>query len=136
MFDILNHKIITLFRRGFPSHFEILRTFKKLWKKNQSALPQMGTGVPDSAQVIYYYAVVREIPSFFKIFLFTLSTHTSIKCFQYPRPSSPRICPTPRHNDVNITWLIEPMKIKPSVNSSITDNRSKNCWPENRTVFC
>ena len=28
---------------------------------------------------------------FFKIFLFTLFTHISIRCFQYPRPSRPRI---------------------------------------------
>ena len=101
----------------------------------------MGTGAPDSPQV--RYAVVQEtslwlfcyIPSFFKIFLFTLYIHTSIRCFQYPRPSSPRICTTPRRCDVNITWLIEPMKIKPSVNSSIADNRSMNCWPVNRTVL-
>ena len=71
---------------------------------------------------------------FFKIFLFTLSTDISMKCFQNPRPSSPRIWTTPWHCYVNITWLIEPMKIRPSVNSSIAGNRSINCWPVNRTV--
>ena len=71
---------------------------------------------------------------FLKIFLFTLSTHISIRCFQYPLPSSPRIWTTPRHCDVNIMWLIEPIKIRPSVNSSIAGNRSMNCWPVNRTV--
>ena len=40
-----------------------------------------------------------------------------------------------RHCDVNITWLIEPMKIRPSVNSTIAGNRSMNCWPVNRTVM-
>ena len=40
-----------------------------------------------------------------------------------------------RHCDVNMTWLIEPMKIRPSVNSSIAGNRSMNCWPVNRTVL-
>ena len=55
---------------------------------------------------------------FFKIILFTLSTHLSIWCLQYPSPSSLRICKTIRHCDVNITWLIEPMKIRPLVNSS------------------
>ena len=38
-----------------------------------------------------------------------------IRCFQYPRPSSPRIWTTPRHCDINITWL--------------------KCWPVNRTVL-
>ena len=71
---------------------------------------------------------------FFKIFLFTLSTHISIRCFQYPLPSSPRIWTTLRHCDVNIMWLIEQMKIRPSVNSSIAGNRSMNCWPVNRSV--
>ena len=72
---------------------------------------------------------------FFKIFLFTLFTHISIRCFQYPRPSRPRIWMTPWICYVNITWLIEPMKIRPWVNSSIAGNRSINCWPVNRTVF-
>ena len=40
-----------------------------------------------------------------------------------------------RHCDVNITWLIEPMKIRPSVNSSTAGNRSMNCWLVNRTVM-
>ena len=40
-----------------------------------------------------------------------------------------------RHCDVNITWHIEPMKIRPSVNSSTASNRSMNCWPLNRTVM-
>ena len=53
---------------------------------------------------------------FFKIFLFTLSIHISIRCFQYTRLSSPRIWTMHRHCDVNITWLIKPMKIRPSVN--------------------
>ena len=51
------------------------------------------------------------------------------------RPSSQRIWKTPRHCNVNITWLIEPMKIRSSVNSSIAGNRSMNCWPVNRTVL-
>ena len=33
--------------------------------------------------------------------------------------NSQRIWTTPRHCDVTITWLIEPMEIRPSVNSSI-----------------
>ena len=66
---------------------------------------------------------------FFKIFLFTLSTDISMRCFQNPRPSSPRIWTTPWHCYINITWLIEPMKIMPSGNSSIAGNRSINCWP-------
>ena len=40
-------------------------------------------------------------------------------------PSRPRILTSPLHCDVNITWLIEPMKIGPSVNS----------WPVNWTVL-
>ena len=59
----------------------------------------------------------------------TLSTHISIRCFQYPRSSSPRIGTTSWHCDVNITLHIEPMKMRPSVNSSIAGNRSMNCWP-------
>ena len=76
----------------------------------------------------------RKVFIFFKMFLFTLSTHIYMRCFQYPLLSSPRIWTTPRHCDVNIMWLIEPMKIRPSVNSSIAGNRSMNCWPVNRTV--
>ena len=72
---------------------------------------------------------------FFKIFLFTLFTHLSIRCLQHPGPSSQRIWKTPWHCDINITWLIEPMKIRPSVNSSIAGNRWMNCWPVNRTVL-
>ena len=49
---------------------------------------------------------------FFKIFLFTLSTHIFIRCFQYALPSSPKIWTTPRHCYVNIMWRIEPMKIR------------------------
>ena len=37
--------------------------------------------------------------------------------------------------DVNISWLIEPMKTRPSVNSSIAGNSSMNCWVVNRTVM-
>ena len=64
---------------------------------------------------------------FFNIFLFTLSTHLSIWCLQYPRPSSQRIWKTPRHCDVNITsyWT----------NDSIAGNRYMNCWPVNRIVL-
>ena len=80
-------------------------------------------------------SVARSRLHFFKNFLFDLSTHISIRCFQYPHPSSPRIWTTPWHCYVNITWLIEPMKIRPSVNSSIALNRSINCWPVNRTVL-
>ena len=74
---------------------------------------------------------------FIKIFLFmiTLSTHISIRCFQDFRPSRPRIRTSPRNCDVNTMWLIEPMKIRPSVNSPIAGNRSINCWPVNRTVL-
>ena len=72
---------------------------------------------------------------FFKIFLFTLSTHISIRWFQYPRPSSLRIWTTPRHCYVNITWLTEPMKIRPWVNISPGGNRSMNCWLVNITVL-
>ena len=38
------------------------------------------------------------------------------------------------HCDFNIMWLREPMKIRPSVNSSIAGNRSMNCWPVNSLV--
>ena len=74
---------------------------------------------------------------FLKKNVFTFSTHiypldVSKK---YPRPSSPRIGTTFWHCDVNITWLREPMKIRPSVNSSIAGNRSMNCWPVNRSVL-
>ena len=54
---------------------------------------------------------------FFKIFLFSLSTLVSITCFQYSGLSSPRIWTTPLHCDINITGLIETLKIRPSVNS-------------------
>ena len=37
--------------------------------------------------------------------------------------------------DVKITWLVEPMKIRQSVNSSIAGNKSTNCWPVKRTVM-
>ena len=67
---------------------------------------------------------------FFKIFSFTLSTQISIRCFQFPRPSSPRIWTLRQHH---VTY--EPMKIRSSVNSSISGNRSINCWPVNRTVL-
>ena len=43
---------------------------------------------------------------FYKIYLFTLSTHISIRWFQYSHPSSPRIFKTHRHVDGIITWLI------------------------------
>ena len=60
--------------------------------------------------VIYFH--------FFIVFSFTFSTHVFIRCFEYSRPSSLRIWMI-RHSDVNIMWLIEPMKIRPSVNSLI-----------------
>ena len=41
----------------------------------------------------------------------------------------------PWHCDVNIMWLIEPMKIRPSVKCQIAGNRWMNCWPVNRTVL-
>ena len=63
--------------------------------------------------------------------MITLSTRISIRCVQDSRPSRPRIWTSPRHYDVYITWLIEPMKIKRSVNSSIAGNRSMNRWPVN-----
>ena len=68
---------------------------------------------------------------FFQNFLiqsFHWVNNRSIKCFQYPRPSSSGIWTTPRHCDVNIMWLIEPMKIRSSVNNMIASNRSMNCW--------
>ena len=58
-----------------------------------------------------------------------------LTCFEYPRPSIPRIGMKFWHCDVNITWLREPRKIRPSVNSSIAGNRSLNCWPVNRSLL-
>ena len=55
--------------------------------------------------------------------------------FQYPLLSSLKIWTTPQHCDINIMWLIESMKIRPSVNSLIAGNRSMNCWPVSRTVL-
>ena len=51
------------------------------------------------------------------------------------RPSNARIGTTSRHCDVKITWLIEPMKIRQSVNISIAGNKSMICWPVNRTFL-
>ena len=82
----------------------------------------------DTFQFTYTYNTIQILGNSI-LFLFTLSTHISIKCFQYPRSSSPRIWAMPGHWDVNITWRIEPMKIRPSVSSSLTGNRSLNCWP-------
>ena len=67
---------------------------------------------------------------FFKIFLFTLFSHISIRCYQYPHPSSPRIWKTHQYH---VTYWTN--EIRPSVNSSIAGNRSMNCWPVNRTVM-
>ena len=64
--------------------------------------------------------VLLYIFIFFQNFLiqsFHWVNNTSMKCFHYPRPSSSRIWTTPRHCDVNIMWLIEPMKIRSLVNS-------------------
>ena len=36
---------------------------------------------------------------------------------------------------VMIMWLVELMKIRPSVNSLIAGNRSMNCWPVNRIML-
>ena len=72
---------------------------------------------------------------FFKSFLFTLTAHITICCFQYLGPSSPRNWMTPRHSEVNITWLIKQMKIRPSVNNSIAGDKLMNCWRINRTVL-
>ena len=80
-----------------------------------------------------YNCFVIHLHFFLNIHFF--HSHISIRCFKYPRPSSPRIGTTFWHCDVNITWLREPMKIRPSVNSSIAGNRSMNCWPVNRTVL-
>ena len=72
----------------------------------------------------------------FKIKIINFShSHISIRCFKYPHPSSSRRGTTFWHCDVNITWLREPMKIRPLVNSSIAGNRSMNCWPVNRSVL-
>ena len=71
---------------------------------------------------------------FLKTFHF-FHSHISIRYFKYHRPSSPRIRTTFWHCDVKITWLREPMKIRPLVNSSIAGNRSMNCWPVNRWVL-
>ena len=37
-------------------------------------------------------------------------TYISIRCFKYPRPSSPRVGATFWHCDVNIMWLRKPIK--------------------------
>ena len=80
-----------------------------------------------------YNCFVIHLHFFLNIHFF--HSHISKRCFKYPRPSSPRIGTTFWHCDVNITWLREPMKTRPSVNSSIAGNRSMNCWPVNRTVL-
>ena len=95
----------------------------KLIRKNQTDPFEGQTKLLLSEKPVYNCFVIH-----LHFFLFTLSTLISITCFQYPRPSSPRIWTTPRHGDVNIMWLIEQMKIRPSVNSSIAGNRSMNCW--------
>ena len=53
---------------------------------------------------------------------YVFSTQISIKCYQYQLPWNPGIWTTPRHWNINITWLIKPMKIKPPVNISMVDN--------------
>ena len=67
--------------------------------------------------------------------IFPLTYPLLFRRFQYPRPSSLRIGTTSWLCGVNITWLIEPMKIRPWVNSSIAGNRSLNCWTVNRKLL-
>ena len=81
-----------------------------------------------SEKPVYNCFVIHH--HFLKI-IHVFHSHISIRCFKYTRPSSPRIGATFWHCYVNITWLREPMKIRPSVNS----NRSMNCWPVNRSVL-
>ena len=85
---------------------------------------------PRSQSITFFYT-----PSFFQQQKITLSTHISIRCFQYPPPSSPRIGTTSWHCDVNTMRLIELMNIRPSVNSSKAGNESMNCWPVNWRVL-
>ena len=81
-----------------------------------------------SITVLLYTIISKKIIHFFH-------SHIFIRCFEYPRPSSPRIGTTFWHCEVNITWLREPMKIRPWVNSSVAGNRSMNCWPVNGSVL-
>ena len=74
-------------------------------------------------------------PSFFSKFSYSLLSLTDPEFFQYHRPSIPRIWMTSRHYDFNITLLIEPRKIRPSVDKSIAGNRSMNCLLVNRKVL-
>ena len=86
-------------------------------------------------------AVVRLVYNCFVIYTFIKKYIYSLFPLTYPLDvsnillgclSSPRIWTMSWHCDVNITLLDEPMKIRPSVNSSIAGNIV--CWPINRTV--
>ena len=107
-----------------------------VWPEDGSIAPGWGQRSVRGSNKI---AVVREVslklfcytPSFLKKIIHLFLSHISIWCFKYHSSSSPRIRRTFWHCDVNITWLREPIKIRPSVNNSTAGN----CWPVNRSVL-
>ena len=109
--------------------FNIIQLLTGFEDNSSFVWPEDGS-VARSRRPVYNCFVIHH---FFLIIHF-FHSHLFIRCLKYPRSSSPRIGTTFWHCDVNITWLKEPMKIRPSVNSSIAGNRSTNCWPVNRTV--
>ena len=72
----------------------------------------------------------------FRFFL-NFFVHLSIRCFQYPHPSSPRIWTTPLDivTSISLDLLNQWKQDRPSINSSIAGDRSINCWQVNRKVL-
>ena len=142
LIDKVFYTVLTLFQPSeVYSYWLGLRTTAVLFEPRMDLLPeaagwgqQIGSRVKQNCCCPQTQSITVLLYTFifFKIFLFTLSTHLFIRCLQY---SCPRIWKTLWHCDVNITWLIKPMNIRPPVNSSIAGNRLMNCWPFNRSVL-
>ena len=71
---------------------------------------------------------------FFKIFI-SLTYENSFHSRSSSWESGRRHCFLLLYCDVKMTWFVELMKIRSSVNSSIAANGSMNCWPLNSTVM-
>ena len=92
------------------------------WRRLRAADPSPGqTKLLLSSKRVYNYFIKHfhfyqnfRIHSFHSHIQLVFSVSSSVK--------SESLDHVPRHSDVDITWIFEPMKIRPSVNSSIADN--------------
>ena len=141
--EILLPKHYTLLCIRSNNIIQLLTGFEEnssfVWRKDESFAQshKLRTTDPFEGQTINCWCSrtqsITVIHHFFKIFLFTLSTHISIICFQYPRPSSLRIYRQRPDIVRSISRDIEPMIIRALVNNF--DSRQKIFFLKSKCVF-